>query len=375
MKRFRGRFSLKRSIPKCGSSKRDLSNHSNAVNGCEDALFGNNNCNGGLRVPEVTHPDPTNGGQVLLTPSGVILCNGGIGPDVFEGPHSKLKEDEFFDAMESALDAESENEEEITLEDDISLPKPSSEIQNAPKHRFSKLLEDETKIRIQTLSEPYEDIESGWYLVYEDDEALKVYRKEIEIDGIVCDPLRATHRIDGVSGREVCHYFFDKDVRLDWEVSVEKVKVVEKLAENANIQHQYHKRIWPSSQRDSCFLSHIRTLSKEEEGSLRMDKQIGNAWFVMNHSLDHPDAMDGRCVRAKITASMLCQTITIGEVKKKKYTRENIGCQLTYVCQVNPGGWAPPSVVRQVSKREYPKFLRKFSEFMQAVTKEKPLLL
>lgn len=31
---------------------------------------------------------------------------------------------------------------------------------------------------------------------------------------------------------------------------------------------------------------------------------------------------------------------------------------------VNPGGWAPPSVVRAVSKREYPKFLRRFSQFV-----------
>ena len=35
------------------------------------------------------------------------------------------------------------------------------------------------------------------------------------------------------------------------------------------------------------------------------------------------------------------------------------------VVLVNPGGWAPASVVRQISKREYPKFLRKFSTFVQ----------
>jgi len=30
---------------------------------------------------------------------------------------------------------------------------------------------------------------------------------------------------------------------------------------------------------------------------------------------------------------MLCQTYSIGDVKKKKYTRENIACKLTYMAQ------------------------------------------
>ena len=30
---------------------------------------------------------------------------------------------------------------------------------------------------------------------------------------------------------------------------------------------------------------------------------------------------------------MLCQTYAIGDVKKKKYTRENIACKLTYMAQ------------------------------------------
>lgn len=50
----------------------------------------------------------------------------------------------------------------------------------------------------------------------------------------------------------------------------------------------------------------------------------------------------------------------------------------TLVCllaTVNPGGWAPPSVVRAVSKREYPKFLRKISSFCQNACKDKPITM
>ena len=46
-----------------------------------------------------------------------------------------------------------------------------------------------------------------------------------------------------------------------------------------------------------------------------------------------------------------------------------------FLSVVNPGGWAPASVVRQISKREYPKFLRKFAAFVQSVSQDKPLML
>eukprot|EP00117_Sycon_ciliatum_P014183 scpid92289/ scgid14549/ Collagen type IV alpha-3-binding protein; Ceramide transfer protein len=45
-------------------------------------------------------------------------------------------------------------------------------------------------------------------------------------------------------------------------------------------------------------------------------------------------------------------------------------CDVCCVFTVNPGGWAPPSVVRAVSKREYPKFLRRFSQFVVKQTQD-----
>lgn len=44
-----------------------------------------------------------------------------------------------------------------------------------------------------------------------------MYRREVEENGIVLDPLKATHAVKGVTGHEVCHYFWDTAVRLDWE--------------------------------------------------------------------------------------------------------------------------------------------------------------
>lgn len=45
----------------------------------------------------------------------------------------------------------------------------------------------------------------------------QVYRREVEENGIVLDPLKATHSVKGVTGHEVCQYFWDTSVRLDWE--------------------------------------------------------------------------------------------------------------------------------------------------------------
>lgn len=45
----------------------------------------------------------------------------------------------------------------------------------------------------------------------------QVYRREVEENGIVLDPLKATHSVRGVTGHEVCHYFWDTTYRNDWE--------------------------------------------------------------------------------------------------------------------------------------------------------------
>lgn len=46
---------------------------------------------------------------------------------------------------------------------------------------------------------------------------MQVYRREVEENGIVLDPLKATHSVKGVTGHEVCHYFWDTAYRNDWE--------------------------------------------------------------------------------------------------------------------------------------------------------------
>lgn len=46
-----------------------------------------------------------------------------------------------------------------------------------------------------------------------------------------------------------------------------------------------------------------------------------------------------------------------------------------FLFTVNPGGWAPSSVLRAVYKREYPKFLKRFTAYVLEKTKNLPIKL
>ncbi|XP_065099888.1 ceramide transfer protein isoform X1 [Paramisgurnus dabryanus] len=319
------------------------------------------------------------------------------GPDYEEGPNSLINEDEFFDAVEAALDRQDKIEEQSQCEksriqrnslvstgdvytsvgthrfsEKPSSPPPPSPSSSAVvftplhEHRFSAEVEEMVK---NHLTYSLQDVggDANWQLVVEEGE-MKVYRREVEENGIVLDPLKATHCVKGVTGHEVCHYFWDTDVRNDWETTVENFNIVETLSDNAVIVYQTHKRVWPASQRDVLYLSAIRKILANNEND-------PDTWLVCNFSVDHEKAQpNNRCVRAKINIAMICQTLVSPPEGDKEISRDNILCKITYVANVNPGGWAPASVLRAVAKREYPKFLKRFTSYVQEKTAGKAIL-
>nr|XP_021324631.1 collagen type IV alpha-3-binding protein isoform X1 [Danio rerio] len=319
------------------------------------------------------------------------------GPDYEEGPNSLINEDEFFDAVEAALDRQDKIEEQSHCEksriqrsssvpsgDVFSIvgshrfaekppsrpPSPSSSAvvftSSLHEHRFSAEVEEMVQ---NHMTYSLQDVggDANWQLVVEEGE-MKVYRREVEENGIVLDPLKATHCVKGVTGHEVCQYFWDTDVRNDWETTVENFNIVETLSDNAIIIYQTHKRVWPASQRDVLYLSAIRKIMANNEND-------PDTWLVCNFSVEHDNAQpNNRCVRAKINIAMICQTLVSPPEGDKEISRDNITCKITYVANVNPGGWAPASVLRAVAKREYPKFLKRFTSYVQEKTAGKPIL-
>ncbi|KAK9954944.1 hypothetical protein ABG768_014858 [Culter alburnus] len=292
------------------------------------------------------------------------------GPDYEEGPNSLINEDEFFDAVEAALDRQDKIEEQSQCEKSRiqrSNSVPSGDAYSTVgSHRFAEKVEEMVQ---NHMTYSLQDVggDANWQLVVEEGE-MKVYRREVEENGIVLDPLKATHSVKGVTGHEVCHYFWDTDVRNDWETTVENFNIVETLSDNAVIIYQTHKRVWPASQRDVLYLSAIRKIMANNEND-------PDTWLVCNFSVDHENAQpNNRCVRAKINIAMICQTLVSPPEGDKEISRDNILCKITYVANVNPGGWAPASVLRAVAKREYPKFLKRFTSYVQEKTAGKQIL-
>lgn len=316
------------------------------------------------------------------------------GPDYEEGPNSLINEDEFFDAVEAALDRQDKIEEQSQTEKtriQRSSPVPPGDVYScAGSHRFSDKPHSQSSPPLIVMAPPpdvhrfsaeveemvqnhmtysLQDVggDANWQLVVEEGE-MKVYRREVEENGIVLDPLKATHSVKGVTGHEVCHYFWDTAYRNDWETTIENFNVVETLSDNAVVVYQTHKRVWPASQRDVLYLSAMRKILANNEND-------PDTWLVCNFSVDHDDAQpSSRCVRAKINIAMICQTLVSPPEGDKEISRDNILCKITYVANVNPGGWAPASVLRAVAKREYPKFLKRFTSYVQEKTAGKPIL-
>uniref|UniRef100_A0A8K9UWR5 Ceramide transfer protein n=1 Tax=Oncorhynchus mykiss TaxID=8022 RepID=A0A8K9UWR5_ONCMY len=308
------------------------------------------------------------------------------GPDYEEGPNSLINEEEFFDAVEAALDRQDKIEEQVGLIpwmfflpsfspssplyfsplsfSPLSFPLYSSSLSSVELvsasddvHRFSTQVEDVVQNHM-TYSLQDMGGDANWQLVVEEGE-MKVYRREVEENGIVLDPLKATHAVKGVTGHELCHYFWDTDVRNDWETTIENFNVVETLSDNAVIVYQTHKRVWPASQRDVLYLSAIRKI-------LATNENDPDTWLVCNFSVDHDNCLP--------LSSYLFVTLVSPPEGNKEISRDNVLCKITYVANVNPGGWAPASVLRAVAKREYPKFLKRFTGYVQEKTSGKPIL-
>ena len=61
--------------------------------------------------------------------------------------------------------------------------------------------------------------------------------------------------------------------------TLDSTKIIEVLDPNTVICFQLHKRVWPAAQRDSCFWSHIRSISHSDEDQ--------PTWLVVNYTTPH----------------------------------------------------------------------------------------
>ncbi|XP_047031570.1 ceramide transfer protein [Helicoverpa armigera] len=287
------------------------------------------------------------------------------GPDHEEGPHSTLPDDEFYDAVETGFDKMEEERRcarvvppSVHTRDQVELPPPAIDNRLTVHSLWTEI----DRISTEQIQAAFEGVggEIGWQLFAEEGD-MRMYRREMEVDGMVTDPLKAMHKVRGVTAREMCHYFFNPRYRYEWETTLETMTIVEEISSDALVFHQTFKRIWPASQRDALFWSHVRQSSD-------------NTYAVTNHSTTNPDypSNSGACIRLFVTVCLACRTtFPAGQ----QPTRDNITTSIAYCSTVNPGGWAPAGVLRAVYKREYPKFLKRFTQYVVDQCRDKPIAI
>lgn len=67
----------------------------------------------------------------------------------------------------------------------------------------------------------------------------------------------------------------------DCAATLEEMQILEKISPDAMVFLQTHKRVWPATQRDALFWSHMRQITDgKDEGAL-------DTWVVCNNSVDH----------------------------------------------------------------------------------------
>jgi len=285
------------------------------------------------------------------------------GPDYEEGPHSQLGEDEFYDAVETALD---KLDEELELKDQLKVFQQSVSVEVG--HRLDEEINSTSKEQLMYARIPPGE---GTWELFADEGEMKMYKREEEVDGMVVDPLKALHSVGNVTARELCHYFWSPDVRLEWEHTIDAMTVLEEAHTSTLIFHQVHKRVWPTAQRDAVFWSHMKQVDVTKEEAAQ---GVVDSWLVTNKSTDHPAAPlgQGGCLRVELTVCFLCQTVV--RPGGSRDNRKDLTCRITYCSVVNPGGWAPASVLRAVYKREYPRFLKRFTSYVIDKRKDKDVM-
>ena len=146
----------------------------------------------------IAEAEPTVKSETPSRPTQMVIMKS---PDYEEGPNSQIGEDEFFDAVETALDKLQEEQE---LRDKLKeLGQKSSSMASEPvsasaaiSHPLWDRIDAVTNEQLHYARLQVGQQDSVWELFAEDGE-MKMYKREEEVDGMVIDPLKALHQVKG----------------------------------------------------------------------------------------------------------------------------------------------------------------------------------
>lgn len=206
-----------------------------------------------------------------------------------------------------------------------------------------------------------------WTAFYQREE-MQLFKRKEEIDGISMEPIKALHTIEGVSAREVAHYFHTPEYKMEYETTAEKFDVVYKIDDNNLIIHMLHNNI-VGSKRESLYSSLMKQ-KLEDFQSLCKEKKPFDCWVVTNKSLEIPQFKkhNEEHIRVYVDVCLVAQTFVKDDDEQlddyHEADRSKVYTKLSYCSTIHPGGWIPNFLLRRFYQSEYPKFLRTFSNYL-----------
>ena len=271
------------------------------------------------------------------------------GPDMVEGPNSLMTDDQWFDAIEDAVDAAySEAPLALPLKDTTPANKKKK---ISPEHKNWLLLADS---QVKNSLNAFKDGAKPWELVNKDGDIVVSRRDEDLPDGKSTEYIKTEVTFPGISAKEVCTYYNALKYRKEWEAVVERCNQVEVIDDLTGIAYAVYKRTWPAQQRELLNICHARNLSDEA------NPQRDDTWIAITLSIPHPSLPEEQSsnVRMNNKSAIKCVTELAPDFNPDKPDRSKIKAVCLYYCEVNPGGWAPKAVVKAVAIKEFPKVLR-----------------
>jgi hypothetical protein len=176
-----------------------------------------------------------------------------------------------------------------------------------------------------------------WVFYDEDDHSCIIYYNEDNSKKKL-----AVKKIVGLFSNEIAYTFWniDESVKLEWDQSVQSMKVLEVLSPNCAILHLKMKRIWPAKARDCVVCTELL--------------QIGDhKWVVNNVSVDHPltKNIEPEYTRMTCNINMFVEEELIN--KEKERTRDNVVSTITYKANVDVGNWVSNVIVKNMCHKTW----------------------
>lgn len=195
------------------------------------------------------------------------------------------------------------------------------------RHRYRDLLDSSYSNKISTCD---------WDL-YDEVDNCKIFHDKGDTNKKL-----AVKTVYGLYAKEIAYHFWniDEPTKLEWDQSVQSMKVLEILSPNCAIIHLKMKRIWPANARDCVLCTEL--------------SQIGDyEWVVTNISVDHPLAKvnESDYTRMNCRIHMVVKEELIDG--KKGRTRDNIISTINYNADVDVGSWISNNIISSMCHKTW----------------------